>query len=86
MFITDAIDAAGKKTQAKPMKKSAAVSVNDDYALKLADLMDKQASDNSSGTPDSLTTAILDNIVDEGNKASQIQEIRSKLTEKGVLK
>lgn len=88
MFITDKIDAAGRKNQAPRMEKSADIKVEDDYALKLADLMDKQASLSSGESQDALTQALLSDILDEGqtgDKASKIQDIRSQLTEMGVL-
>ena len=87
MFITDAIDRAGLKVAIPAMEKQASVGTNE--ALELADLMDKIASIHTGGeNQDSLTQAILSNILDEGQsgqKVALIQNIRSQLTDAGVL-
>ncbi len=88
MSIQDIIDAAGRKSSIPEMDKEASSSDNED--LLLADLMDKYASIHDGGEiQDAITQQILGDIVEEGQsgeKAALVQDIRSQLTEMGVLK
>jgi hypothetical protein len=88
MSITDHIDRAGQRAPLPKMQKTASADI--DVALKLADMMDKQASINEGGEKqDAATQNILGDIMDDGksgDKAKKIQAIRDKLKESGVVK